>query len=203
MITGLVGYSAWGFIRAVFDPLRRGSDPTGVAARLGFAWSGLSYAGLLMFTVQLMLGKTRGNDSDSISNAVATVLQRPLGSWLALVAGLVAVGAGLAQFGDAYRASFKKDLHRHAMSRAERVTADTLGRFGMISRGVIFTMLGWFIVEAALHRDAARAQGMGAAFQVLATQPAGHLLLAIVALGFIALGLHSFANARWIKMLRS
>jgi hypothetical protein len=27
-----------------------------------------------------------------------------------------------------------------------------------------------------------------------------HVLLAVVALGFIALGLHSWANARWVRM---
>jgi hypothetical protein len=34
-------------------------------------------------------------------------------------------------------------------------------------------------------------------------QPFGRFLLGIVALGFVALGLHSFACARWIRLMGS
>ena len=37
--------------------------------------------------------------------------------------------------------------------------------------------------------------------QLLAAQPFGRVLLGVVALGFVALGLHSFACARWIRTL--
>jgi hypothetical protein len=46
-------------------------------------------------------------------------------------------------------------------------------------------------------------RGFGGAFMWLLTQPNGHLVLGIVALGFIALGLHSFAAALWIRLLGS
>jgi hypothetical protein len=35
------------------------------------------------------------------------------------------------------------------------------------------------------------------------SQPYGHLMLGVVALGFVALGLHSFAAARWMRLLGS
>jgi hypothetical protein len=101
-----------------------------------------------------------------------------------------------------YKAGFKKDLKRNQMNRATRTTVDSLGRFGIFSRGVIFTMLGFFILSAGLHHDAADAQGIGEAFQVIARQPMGHLSLAAVGAGFIALGLHSLANARWVRILQ-
>ena len=200
VIAGLAAYSLWGFIRAMYDPLHRGDKPQGVVARLGFAWSGLSYAGLLFFTIQFLLGLNKGDGSDSIEKPIRFVMSHPFGVALTVVIGVVAVIAGLGQFVDALMAGFRKDLKRGEMSEAERKVAEYLGRFGMFSRGVIFTMLGAFIVQAALHHDPHRAEGMGAAFQTLAQQPGGHLLLFIVASGFIALALHSFASARWIKM---
>jgi hypothetical protein len=200
VIAGLSAYSLWGFVRAIYDPLHRGDEPPGVVARLGFAWSGLSYAGLLVFTVQFLLGLNSGDGSDSIEKPIRFVMSHPFGAVLTLVIGVLAVLAGLGQFVDAVMAGFRKDLQRRKMSDSEEVLADSLGRFGMFSRGVIFTMLGWFIVEAAFNHDPGRAEGMGAAFQTLAQQPAGHLLLFVVAAGFIALALHSFACARWIKM---
>src|SRR5207247_1947820 len=43
VLIGLVGYSLWGFIRAIFDPLKRGKDAKGIAQRIGYVVSGLSY----------------------------------------------------------------------------------------------------------------------------------------------------------------
>jgi hypothetical protein len=88
------------------------------------------------------------------------------------------------------------------MSWVQRLAVDSLGRYGMVSRGVIFSVVGVFLLQAGLHHDAAEAHGFGPAFQAIAKEPLGHALLAIVALGFMALGLHSFANARWIRMPR-
>lgn len=87
-----------------------------------------------------------------------------------------------------------------AMTRAERITVDGLGRFGMVARGVIFGIVGIFVLVAGLHRDAHDAHSFGPAFAAVAREPLGHGLLAVVALGFVALGLHSWANARWVRM---
>ncbi len=86
------------------------------------------------------------------------------------------------------------------MNRAERVTADAFGRFGMVARSVVFTKLGYFVLQAGLHHDPSRAGSTGDAFLAIVKAPLGHLSLAVVALGFVALGMHSFANARWVRM---
>ncbi len=201
VIVALAGYSLWGFIRAIYDPLHRGDDPTGIAARIGFAWSGLNYAALLIFAAGLLLGNPK-KSSDPVQDMVGWALSRPAGGVIVIVAACIAVGAGIGQFVDAYKAGFRKDLKRTKMTWAERMTVDALGRFGMLSRGVIFSVVGIFVLQAGLHHDSTEAHGFGPAFQAIANEPLGHALLAIVALGFVALGLHSFANARWIRMPR-
>lgn len=198
-LVGLGAYSAWGFVRAAYDPLHRGDDPVGLAARLGFLWSGVSYAALAFFLIQLGAGHPA--HGEMTRDFVAAALQHPAGRWVAAAAGAVALAFGLGQFVDAAKATFRKDLQRGAMTRWQRLAAEYLGRFGMLSRGVIFTMLGWFVVVAALAQQAAQARGWGAVFQLLAAQPFGRALLGAVSLGFVALGLHSFACARWIRTL--
>ncbi len=64
-------------------------------------------------------------------------------------------------------------------------------------------MIGWFLVHAGMHHDAAQVQGFGGAFLFLLDQPFGRIVLGIIALGFVALGLHSFACARWIRLMGS
>ncbi len=200
VIVALAAYSLWGFIRAIYDPLGRGSGPTGVAARVGFVWSGLNYGALMVLAVGLLVGTAKPKSSDSVQRIVETVLAHPGGGVLIIVAGSIGVLAGLGQFVYAYRAGFKKDLKRNTMSWLQRMAADSLGRYGMVARGVIFTLTGCFILDAGLHHNASDAHGFGVAFQTVARAPLGRLLLGVVALGFVALGLHSVANARWIRM---
>lgn len=198
---GLAAYSLWGFIRAIYDPLHRGRRVTGTMARLGFAWSGLAYGSLLVAVLQFLAGAGETLRRDSVQAAVLAILTRPLGPFVTALAGLIGIAAGLAQFADAWKATFAPDLKRGEMSRGEYRLALTLGRLGMMSRGVIFTITGWFVLRAAVHRDPKEAHGFGTAFDELLKQWSGHLLVALVALGFIALALHSFAYARWVRML--
>jgi hypothetical protein len=198
---GLAAYSLWGFIRATYDPLRRGSDAGGYAARLGFVSSAVSYAAIVLFALQLLGGS--GAAGDGTKTTIASVLTHPGGGPLTVVIGLVAIMVGLGQFLESYRATFKEDLKGAEMSASERDIAIGLGRFGMFARGVVFLVIGWFLVQAGLHHDAGQVQGFGGAFQFLLVQPFGRVLLGVIALGFVALGLHSLAGARWIRLMGS
>jgi hypothetical protein len=197
---GLTAYSLWGFTRAIYDPLHRGSDASGYAARLGFVSSALSYAAIVFFAVKILIGSS-GASTDSTQKTIASILVHPGGGWLTVIIGLVAIGIGLGQFLEAYRATFKEDLKGAEMSESERTFAIRCGRFGMAARGVIFLVIGWFVVQAGIHHDPAQAQGFGGAFLFLLAQPFGRIVLGVVALGFVALGLHSFACARWIRLM--
>ena len=199
---GLAAYSLWGFTRAIYDPLRRGSDAGGYAARLGFVSSAVSYAAIVFFALQILVGSGRAA-GDSTQKTIAAILTHPGGGWLTAIIGLVAIVVGLGQFLEAYRATFKEDLKGADMSASERNVVIGLGRFGMFARGVIFLVIGWFLVQAGLHHDAGRVQGFGGAFVFLLGQPFGRIVLGIIALGFVALGLHSLACARWIRLMGS
>ncbi len=202
MAIGLTAYSLWGFIRAVYDPLHRGSDASGYMARLGFVTSAVSYGALVILAVQLLTG-SGGASGDSTKTTIASVLSHPGGGWVTVLIGLAAVGVGLGQFLEAYRATFAHDLKGAEMTETQRKRVIALGRFGMFARGVVFLVIGWFIVQAGVHHDPNQVQGFGGAFQFLLNQPFGRLVLGIVALGFVALGLHSFACARWIRLMGS
>lgn len=201
-VIGLGAYSLWGFIRAIYDPLHRGSDTAGYAARLGFLTSALSYAAIVIFALQILAG-SGGASGDSTQKTVASILMHPGGGKLTIGIGVIAILVGFGQFLEAYRATFKKDLKGSEMSETERNIVIKLGRFGMFARGVTFLVVGWFLVQAGIHHDAGQVHGFGGAFVFLLNEPYGRWLVAIIALGFVALGLHSFACARWIRLLGS
>jgi Domain of Unknown Function (DUF1206) len=202
-LVGLAAYALWGVVRAVFDPWHRGTDPAGLLNRLGYLWSGASYAVLVLFGLQLLVGSTSNVSDDPVQHWVTSLLQHPAGNWLTVAAGAIALAGGLAQLVEAYRAGFRKDLKRQRMTEAERDAADLVGRLGYLGRGATFLVLGWFLVQAGLHRDPTEAHGYGGAFLFLLSQPFGRLLLGLVALCFVALGLHSLAYARWARTMAS
>lgn len=200
MVIGLLAYSLWGFVRAIYDPMHRGRDATGVMARLGFVSSAVSYAAVALFGLGVLLGSA-GAAGDSTQKSVTTLLSHPFGGFLTIIVGLVAFGIGIGQFVEAYKATFAKDLKSAQMTETQRKIAIGLGRFGMAARGVSFLVIGWLVIQAGLNSNAAEAKGFGGAFLFLLSEPFGQLIVAVVALGFIALGIHSFACARWVRLM--
>src|ERR1051326_7242448 len=174
-----------------------------VAVVIGLGASAIWGFVRVIFAMKLLVGSASAKSHDSLQANIAQVLSYPAGKWIALALGLITVGVGIAQFVEAYRAISKHDLKRAEMTEAERKVVDTLGRLGMIARGITFTLVGWFVIQGALHRDPSKVHGYGGAFLFLLGQPFGRLMLGVVALGFIALGLHSFACARWVRLMGS
>lgn len=203
VIVGLAAYSLWGLIRAVFDPLHRGSNPSGYMERLGFLSSAFSYAAIVVFGLQLLSGAGSPSHVDPTQKTIASLLTHPAGGFLTLALGLVAIGVAVGQFVEAYRAGFARDLKGSEMTVSERKLVVALGRFGMFARGVTFAIIGWFLVQAGMAHDPNQVRGFGGAFLFLLSQPYGPVLLGAVALGFVALGLHSFACARWVRLMDS
>ena len=202
MIVGLAAYSVWGFVRAIYDPLNRGSDKSGIMARLGFVSSAVSYAAIAFFALRLFMG-TAGAAGDSTQKTAVSLLAAPFGGTLTIILGVVALGVGIGQFIEAYKARFAADLKSAEMTESQRRWVIRFGRFGMFARGVSFVVIGWFLILAGVNHSAAYAKGFGGAFLFLLAEPYGKVIVAVVALGFIALGLHSFACARWVRLMGS
>ena len=199
-IVALGAYSVWGFIRAIYDPLHRGKDPQGIVTRLGFAWSGLSYLILVFFAFGLVTNGGTGSGADGMQQLAAKLMSVPAGILLTQAAGLIGIAAGIGQLIEAYRAPFKKDEKRAQMTEAEKKVTDVLGRAGFVARGIVFGLMGWFIFLAGGQHNSGKATGFTGIFTYILGQPFGRPLLILVALGIIALGLHSMVLARYIRL---
>ncbi len=195
---GLAAFSLWGLIRAVFDPYREGSDVQGLATRFGYIVSAFGYATLLFATVQYLMGL-----AVSENNPVdwsARLLAQPWGRIAVALVGLGWLGGGLWQIYQGYKADFKNDFKLHEMRKDERKLAVDVGRFGLAARGVVFALIGLFLVQAAVFVNPAQAKGFDAALLALAEKPYGPFLVGVVALGLIAFGIYSMLCARWLKI---
>jgi putative effector of murein hydrolase LrgA (UPF0299 family) len=195
---GLAGYSLWGLIRAIFDPLDRGRSASGIGQRLGYAFSAIAFAGLFVATVRYLV--TAPHRIAEARDWTPSLLALPLGRWIVGIVGLFWLfGAGIVQIRAGWRGSFRKDLDLERVSPGERIWANRLGRIGIVARGVVFTIIGLLLLAAAV-RSGSRRAGMDGALLELARQPFGQVLLAATALGLIVFGIYSVMCSRWMRV---
>jgi hypothetical protein len=202
---GLLCYALWSFIKAIADTDAKGSEPKGIAIRLFYAAVGVSYLILAFAAFQLLMGAgSAGKDSDAnAKDWTGELLKQPLGTLLVVIAGLVVLGSAGYQFYKAYKAKFKKDLDLGQLSSQMKDWVVRFGQFGLAARGVVLTVIGIFVIVAALQQNPGQAKGLGGALQELQRQPYGQILLGIVAVGLVAYGFFSLAEARYRRMIKT
>lgn len=199
---GLISYAVWRFVEAVKDPEHKGDNPKNLARRLGAATSGLVYASLAFSAIRLLLGSGSGKSSTtSTQDWTARLLSQPFGQWLVALVGALTIGFGFYQLYKAYKAKFRKQMKLQEMSTTEQTWATRIGRLGEAARGIVFSIIGFFLIQAARLSDATEAQGLDGALQALAQQPYGSWVLAIVAIGLVAYGIHMGVQARYRRII--
>ncbi|MBD1827148.1 DUF1206 domain-containing protein [Microcoleus vaginatus GB1-A2] len=201
---GIIGYALWRIVQTILDPEHQGQkiDAKRIAQRIGYALSALAYAGLALTAVKLIMGSGGGN-SDRTEDLTAQVLAQPFGQWLVGLAGSIVIGVGFSYFYEAYKAKFRRHFKLDEMSPTEQTWATRLGRAGIAARGIVFVIIGFFLIQAARLSDASQTKGLGEVLGILAQQPFSPVILGIVPLGLIAYGIYSVIEARYRRIFRS
>lgn len=204
---GLIGYALWRFVQAFADAENKGSDAKGIGVRIGYAGSGLIHVGLALSAAQMAFGSSGGRSSGGGGGSdraeqgwTASLMAQPFGRWLVALVGAGIIGVGLFQLYKAYTAKFRKELKLAEMSGTEQTWATHSGRLGFAARGVVFGVIGIFLMLAALRSDPGQARGLGGALRALEAQPFGSLILAVVAAGLVAYGVYMFVAARYRRI---
>jgi hypothetical protein len=198
---GFAAYAVWRFVQAFAE--REDEDGEKGAAkkwgkRAGYIGRGIIYASLAFTTFKLLVG-AGGEQSQNAKahQTTAAVFDWPGGRWIVGLAGLAIIGAGL---WNAYRGvtkKFEKKWRRGEMSETERKWGGRAGVAGHLARGVVFTLIGIFVVKAALEYDPQDAIGLDGALQKLAEASYGPYLLAMTAAGLLAYALFCLVDARY------
>ena len=201
---GLLGFALWSFIQAIYDTEGKGRDAKGIIARIGYAAVGVAYAALAFGAYQLVAGTGNVGQGSTASTQdwTTTLLKLPAGVAIVVIVGLVVLGVALYLFAKAYTAKFQRRLNLAGVSAQLRKFVIFLGRFGYAALGVVFTIVGFFLIVAAIQYNPQKAKGLDTALKELLHLPFGPLLLGIVALGLIAYGVYSFAEARYRRVGR-
>jgi hypothetical protein len=197
---GLAGYALWRFVQAGLDPEHGGrTDGGGAAKRVGYAISGAIHTGLALAAARMVMGRG-GGGGDRTADWTATLMRQPAGRWLVAAVGLGIAGYGAYALYRAYAVKLDKRLDLSRMSPAARTWAVRSGRAGIAARGVVFAMMGFFLLRAALRSNPGEARGLDGALRALQQQSYGPWLLGLVALGLVGYGIYQLVEARYRRI---
>lgn len=195
---GLVCYAIWRLVSAIANP-----EGDHAGKRTVHFLSGFIYTSLAVEAGRLALSGARGSSGNNAPHWTAEVMSRPFGGWAVAIAGAGLVLFGLYQLYRGFTAHVTKHLD---LARATSRKVDWIersGRAGIAARGVVFGLMGVFLIQAALHRDPSEARDLGGALRALEQQTYGSWLLAVVAAGLVAYGLFQFVHARHRRLATS
>jgi Domain of Unknown Function (DUF1206) len=195
LAVGFAGYAIWRFVEAFLDRDNEGSGPKALAKRLGYFGRGLIYAGSCFVAVALVVGAGSGGGDER--KETAKLLDLPLGRWIVGAVGLGFLAAGAYNLYRSLTKKFRKDLREHEMRSDVRSWAIAVGVFGHAARGVVFGLIGLFLLKAAIEYDPKEAIGLDGALRKLAQQTYGEWLLGLTAAGLVAYALFCIVQARY------
>lgn len=192
---GLVGFSVWRFVEAGLDPERDGAGK-----RALFALSGIVHVGLALSAARMALGSPSGGGGDGSASWTGKALDAPGGRFLVAAAALGIAGYGVMQLVKAYKSKMDKRLDLSPLNPDARRWAVRASRAGLAARGVVFVVIGFFLLQAGLQENASQTRGLGGALDALHDTSYGPWLLGLVALGLVGYGVTQLLKARYRRI---
>jgi hypothetical protein len=190
---GLLCFAIWRVIQAVLDVDDCGSDCLGLLRRMAMLGGAVANLALSLLAFNIVFGVRALSDEDVMARDwTAWLLAQPFGRALVTLVGASIMITGLAFVWKAIQAEFREQI---AADAGKRVWIIVLGQFGYVTRGVVFALIGGFLIVAAWKFNSGEAAGLAGALGALRQQPFGPYLLAIAGAGFSSYGTYELLQS--------
>jgi hypothetical protein len=198
---GLLGYAIMRIVAGLFDPARRPRNLGKAFIRMGEVLSGGAYLFLVWGVLKLASGTGGPMTGDKKARALSgEAMQIPGGEGLIIIAAIIFAAVGVWFVG---KGSLMKDvcgdLYTGRLGRKGCGVAGFFIRLGSVSQGIIFTWMGYLLFQAATAGDPGQARGMDGVLRQLENY--GNGLLALMAVGLVAVGVSALIEARWKRLV--
>jgi hypothetical protein len=201
LVGGLAAYALTQLIEAVFRPSRATGTLGAWRQRVVSLWGCLLYLVFCLSTARLLAGtpppQTAGSEQRQDTDVAAVLLRTGWGRALLILAGVLAVVAGVEIGRRSVRLDFRERFTVEHMPRALARLTRALGGFGCVARAVVVVLVGVFVLKAAVLSSAKQAKGLDAIFRSVAGSAGGPWLLALLASGLLCYGLYCLIEARY------
>jgi hypothetical protein len=199
---GFAAYAIWMAVRVVV--LDEDESAASRWAKRGvYAARALIYASLCASSIDALrrsTASTKNRNAKQETEWTARLLGWPFGRVLVIAIGLAIIVGGLVF---AYRGGsqqWRKTLDLGRLPRGARRAITAIGWAGWIGRGLVFALVGVFLVHSAVQFDPNDAVGLDGSLRQLANGTAGRSLLVLAAFGLFAFGAYSFVEARYRRV---
>jgi MFS family permease len=159
----------------------------------------LVYVALALSAVSVALGRSKANSDQRTTDFTTRLMRHALGQVLVGAVGVAFCAGGLFLLWKAVRRAYDVELRLDTVPEHFRRPFEVLGSVGMVGRGVVVALVGYFLLEAAVTFDPAHAKGLDAALRAVVRAPYGPWLLGAVALALVCFGCFSLLEARFAK----
>lgn len=193
LVAGLLCYSAWRGVQAFS---RSSGKEKKWPKRLRYLFSGLAYLALAYTALRLAL-ENRSGGGDQNRALAAELLTQPLGKVLVGLAALAFAATGFYQIYYGWSEKYRKHVQNLSLQSANASLLLRSGKIGYVSRGLVWLVIAYLFVRAALLGRANEAGNTGKAFRLVEDSPFGSYLLGALGLGLVAYGIFNFIRARY------
>ena len=199
LIIGLFGYVVWRFTQAVKDTDGHGNDPKGLAVRSGLFISAISHLFLAFWAMTLLFGEQSRSDSSGggMQENGRAFLETDIGQMVLGIVGLIVSGVGFAHMYKGWQSRFERYMD---IPGNQQQWARPVCRFGLIARGIVWCIVGWFLACSALLAGSGEIKGIAEALDTLRNNAYGTWLFSIVAAGLVAFGVYSVLEALYRRI---
>lgn len=203
LAVGLGAYALWRLADAGWGKQDEDDERKRTAKRVLSGVKALIYLAFLASALRFVTkGESAGGRSgdQQEESLTARFLDLPAGQLIvgAIGLGLIAAGGYIVYRGIATK--FEKRLDTSEMGPIMGRVVDVIGAIGLTARGLLFALAGFVLMKAAADYDPEKAVGLDGTLKLIADQSYGGALLIVVAVGLLAYGLYSFAEARYREL---
>lgn len=193
---GFAAYAIWRLSQAAFGTAAEGSR---AGPRLKSLVRGLVYAGFAVMTFAFLAGSSQSGQRQQQVSLTARMMRNGFGRWVVGLVGVAVLVVGIAMVIEGLTKKFENQLNMAELHGTARRVVVPLGAVGTVTRGLVFALAGFLVIDAAVTFDPKKSSGLDGALRTLAHQPFGPFLLVLAALGLIAFGLYGLASVKYAK----
>ena len=200
-IAGAFGHGAWNVLRGVADVDNAGNNFQGILKRIIAAGVGIFYFFLAWTAWSIVLTANVAVANGTVQRTFTTiVLALPFGAILIGLIGFIIIGAGVNECYSGFTGKFQENFKQYKLEGNSRNIITFLGFMSFLTRALIFALIGWFLISAAIKSNPNEAIGMDGALLTLAQSYYGQILLFIASAGLICQGVLSLYEAKYRRI---
>jgi len=200
-IAGALGHGFWNILRGVADVDDAGKSWQGIVKRSIAVGVGIFYVWLAFSAFNILVTEKTQVEGGEVQRTIAhLILALPLGFILLFLIGLITIGAGVHECYSGLSRKYQENFRLFTLGKGQLRFVNILGVLSFTARALLFCLVGYFFISAAINYNAEEVIGIDGALAILAQTYYGKTILFITAAGLVCHGVLSLYEARFRRI---